>query len=108
MNARSPHRRTRRKDYNKEASLLLLGLLLHLLDVKPWWKTLLEFLCLLWIIDRKSVKVPRASNLKLCALFCSGLRGRNLFDARRAGVLPPCDLNKLLDIEEVKKQPKKK
>ena len=36
MNARSPHRSTRRKDYNKKGSLLLLGLLLHLLNVKPF------------------------------------------------------------------------
>ena len=36
MNARSLHCSTRRNDYNKKESLLLFGLLLHLLNVKPF------------------------------------------------------------------------
>jgi hypothetical protein len=62
----------------RQEGLLLLGLLLHLLNVKTydvtrvrggevtarklkirlaWRKTLLEFLCLFWVIERESVKV---------------------------------------------------
>ena len=48
-----------------------------------WWKTLLEFLSLFGVIQRKGVQISRAPDLKLCALFRAGDRWCDLFDARR-------------------------